>query len=130
MIALAAAAALVSVEPVSGTPQNQHAYVAPHDKAYLTTFPRPLVARVVGTRRAVKVRFTCERCVFAPAENGNDVTRVDESSYDVETKDGKATLNVVLSTGSPGGTYAVVASPAAEQGERSGRSARFLLTAR
>lgn len=122
-----AAAAAVRLTVVSGTPQSAHAYVAPGARVYLTEFRQQLVVHVAGA--VERIRFSCAspHCDFAPSEQPDTVHRVDENAYDVDVREGKASVTLTLSTPTLG-TYLVTARPAA--GHSSTRSVRFALTAR
>ena len=98
---------------VAGERQRAHAYAASTGPGYETEFAQALVVRVEGPRAALtgkrKLRFACVEvaCRFAAAEQGDDVTRVDVRSYDVDVVDGRATLPLTLSTDGLGATYTV-----------------------
>jgi hypothetical protein len=117
---------------VSGTPQSAHAYVAPAAPKYVTEFARPLVVRVEGARNPkLGVRFFCVTpgCELPPQVQPDEVKRIDPRTFEVQSKDGKATISLTVSTDTPR-TVEVVAEPLAGPGERAVRSAPFRLTER
>jgi hypothetical protein len=121
----------VRVQIVSGTPQSAHAYVAPAAPKYVTEFTRPLVVRVEGARNPkLGVRFSCitPDCELPPQVQPDEVKRIDPRTFEAQSKDGKATISLIVSTATPR-TVEVVAEPLAGPGERAVRSAPFRLTA-
>ena len=98
---------------VAGDRQRAHAYAASTGPGYETEFAQSLVVRVDGSRAALtgkrKLRFACVEatCRFAAAVEGDDVSRVDVRSYDVDVVNGRATLPLTLSTDTIGATYMV-----------------------
>jgi hypothetical protein len=117
---------------VSGTPQSAHAYAAPGATNYITDFPKPLVARIVGTHlNTHRMRFTCisKRCSLDVPNEPEGGHRVNQSSYELDAKHGQAALQIALTTNEPG-TYAVVAEPVGDGNRRITRSAPFVLIAR
>ena len=97
----------------AGARQRARAFAASTGPGYETEFPQSLVVRVDGPRAALtgkrKLRFACVEaaCRFAAAVEGDDVSRVDTRSYDVDVVDGRATLPLTLSTDVLGATYTV-----------------------
>ena len=109
---------------VAGARQRAHAFAASTGPGYETEFAQSLVVRVDGSRAALtgkrKLRFTCleAACRFAAAIEGDDVSRVDRRSYDVDVVDGRATLPLTLSTDTIGATYTVRVRARVRSGER------------
>lgn len=121
----------VRVRIVSGTPQSAHAYVAPAAPKYVTEFTQPLVVRVEGSKNPkLGVRFFCVTpgCELPPQVQPDEVKRIDPRTFEAQSKDGKATISLTVSTDTPG-TVEVVAEPVAGPGERTVKSAPFRLTA-
>ena len=109
---------------VAGDRQRAHAFAASTGPGYETEFAKSLVVRVAGPHAALtgkrKLRFACIEiaCRFAAAEQGDDVSRVDVRSYDVDVVDGRATLPLTLSTDVIGATYTVRVKASIRRGER------------
>ena len=109
---------------VAGARQRAHAFAASTGPGYETEFAQSLVVRVDGQRAALsgkrKLRFACleAACRFAAAVEGDDVSRVDPRSYDVDVVDGRATLPLTLSTDAIGATYTVRVRARVRNGER------------
>ncbi|GAC1555834.1 MAG: hypothetical protein NVS3B17_02540 [Vulcanimicrobiaceae bacterium] len=126
---------VVRVAIEAGDRQSAHAFAASTGPGYETAYPQALVVRVSSPRaRGGKptVRFTCVQhaCRFALAEQGDDVSRVDQRSYDVRVVDGRATLPLTLSTDSVPGDFTVRARALVRPGERSAGDAVFHLAVR
>ncbi len=104
--------------------QRAHAFAASTGPGYETEFAQPLVVRVDGPQAAFKgkrkLRFACveKTCRFAAAVEGDDVSRHDVRSYDVDVVDGRATLPLTLSTDALDATYAVRVRANLRKGER------------
>ena len=117
-------ATTVRLTIAAGARQSAHAFAASTGPGYETEFPQSLVVRVDGPRAALtgkrKLRFACVEaaCRFAAAVEGDDVSRVDTRSYDVDVVEGRATLPLTLSTDTVGGTYTVRARARVRSGER------------
>jgi hypothetical protein len=129
--AAAKPATAVRAQIVTGTPQSAHAYVAPAAAVYVTEFTRPLVVRVSGTRNAkIGVRFFCvtKGCELPPQTQPDEVKRIDPRTFEAQSKDGKATISLIVSTDTPK-TVEVIAEPVAGPGERAVRSGPFRLSA-
>jgi hypothetical protein len=129
--AAAKPATAVRADIVAGTPQSAHAYVAPAAAVYVTEFTRPLVVRVSGTKNPkIGVRFFCvtKGCELPPQTQPDEVKRIDPRTFEAQSKDGKATISLTVSTDTPR-TVEVVAEPVAGPGERAVRSAPFRLSA-
>jgi hypothetical protein len=129
-----AARALATVRAViaSGDRQTARSFVAPGTAAYLAQFGKPLVVRIAGPGTPEghprHVVFTCERCVFAVAEqhdfadlmdrakddNGKDIP----GAYDTRVDKGVAGIFVLLQAPVVAGTYRVRADPVPNDGER------------
>lgn len=115
---------------VSGTPQSARAYVAPAAAVYVTEFARPLVVRVDGAKNPkIGVRFFCTtpKCELPPQVQPDEVKRIDPRTFEAQSKNGKATISLTVSTDTPE-TVEVVAEPVAGPGEHAVRSAPFRLT--
>jgi hypothetical protein len=126
---------VVRAETLAGTQQTVHAYVALDDAKYVADFPVHLGVRIVGGKNAKakrRVKFVCVNrgChLYAPdqPEGGDRKTPAD---YEIDAKDGKASLHVSIESDEPAGTYAVYAEPIAKDGEVSARSGTFILISR
>ncbi len=115
---------------VSGTPQSAHAYAEPAAAKYVTEFTRPLVVRVSGAKNPkLGVRFSCitRGCELPPQVQPDEVKRIDPRTFEVQSKDGKASISLTVSTDTPQ-TVEIVAEPVAGPGERAVRSDPFRLT--
>ena len=122
-------AVVIRLQIVSGTPQVAHAYVAPAAPIYVTEFTQPLVVRVSGAKNPKQgVRFFCvtKGCTLPPQEQP-DGTRIDPRTFEVPTKNGKASISVTIATATPQ-TVEVYAQAVAGPGERAVRSGPFRLT--
>ena len=124
---------------VSGDGQTAGSFVAYGAAAYDAKFAKPLVVRIEGPGTPKghprHVVFTCERCVFAGAEqhefdggtdpNIGSAHAKDEdgktipSAYDSKPVKGRFGIYVVLEASVPAGRYRVRAEPVANKGEKS-----------
>ena len=117
---------------VSGDRQTVRSYVATGAPAYLAAFPKPLVVRIAGPGTPEghprHVFFSCEGCVFAPAEQHENYDLVDRAkddngkdlpgAYDTRPMDGLFVLYVAVQSSAVAGTYRVRAYPVPNKGEK------------
>jgi hypothetical protein len=108
--AAASANAVPQLAVKSGTPQTARAWVAARANRYETRFDDALVVRVSPAK--IKVRFRCitRGCEFPPSDQPDTVSRVDASAYDVESRQGLATIKLTVWTVTPENVV-VVAQP-------------------
>jgi hypothetical protein len=117
---------------VSGDRQTARSYVAPGTAAYQAQFAKPLVVRIAGPGTPKghprHVVFTCERCVFAVAEQHDFADSMDRAkddngkdipdAYDTRVDHGMAGIYVLLQAPVVAGTYRVRADPVPNAGEK------------
>lgn len=117
------AALTLSVQ--SGTPQTARAWVAARADRYETQFNAALVVK--AGKGVTKVRFRCitRGCEFPPADEPDNVSRVDAAAFDVVPKKGLASIKLVVWTTTPENVV-VVAQPSG----RPGPQVRFQLNER
>lgn len=128
MILAVAAALLVRADVVSGTPQTVSAYVANGEAKFATEFA-PLVVRVTGAAKRMRYHCITRGCVFVTDQPPNG-DRIDPATYDVDVKNGKASLRITIVSATPTGTYALYAQPVAPKGGHTLKSGTFTLTSR
>ncbi len=102
------------------------AYASTHSSEYEVEFHQPLVVAVTGHVDKIRYRCISRGCTFPPADQGEDVERVNKSTYDVKVDDGKATIELTVAMPSVESVI-VEARPASGAGKA---VARFVLTAR
>jgi hypothetical protein len=121
----AAASAPARIAIASGTPQSARAWAPAGTNDYETTFDQALVVKVSPADAKVRFRCATPSCTFPSQVQGEAVTRVDPSAYDVTAEHGIASIKLTVRSASVQ-ALTVVAKLA------SGRSAevRFALTAR
>ena len=125
-------AVVVRAEAVAGMAQTVRAYVAPAETAFVADFPHNLEVRIVGgkdPKAKRRVRFLCVNrgCLFFAPDQPEGGDRKTPSDYEIDAKNGKASLRVSIHAAEPAGTYVVYAEPVAKPGERSVRSGPFTL---
>ncbi len=118
---------------VSGSPQDAHAYASTSASAYETDFPKPLVVRVAGAKPGTTphVRFSCTApaCKLYALDAPDDFKRIDPRAFEIEAKNGVASVDVSLTT-TELGTYTVVAEAATDETSERAKRVTFRLTAR
>ena len=130
-----AAAVVVRAVAIRGMEQTVHAYVAPDEATYVADFPTRLDVKIVGGKNSKakrRVKFQCVNpdChLYAPEQpEGGD--RKSPADYEIDVKNGIASLHASIEAAQPAGTYTVYAEPIVKNGERSVRSGPFTLISR
>jgi hypothetical protein len=85
----------------SGTPQTARAWVAARATRYETDFNAALVVNVSPAK--LKVRFRCitRGCEFPASDQPDTVSRVNASTYDVQSVKGTASIKLTIWTVAP-----------------------------
>lgn len=125
---------MVRAQALAGNGQSGHAYASPAATLYVTDFPQELVVRVTGVppgedKRLVRFRCVTKGCKLAPAENGENVERVDAAAYDVTIVRDRASVRIAVAGPSATAIYTITAHPVISEGEHA-VGTTFTLTTR